>query len=126
MEPAGPCASCPAGAAQPARYTCPRCNAPYCSLRCYRAHGACAEDFYRDQVLGELRGRSASPSRLARALRRLRQQRETEDEPDAAGPGGGRPRRGTGAALGGPRAAGPEDPHRGAAWLNGDRSLIKL
>lgn len=85
MEPAGPCAFCPAAEARPARYTCPRCNVPYCSLRCYRAHGPCAEDFYRDQVLGELRGRSASPSRLASALRRLRQQRETEDEPQDAG-----------------------------------------
>ncbi|ELW65102.1 Zinc finger HIT domain-containing protein 2 [Tupaia chinensis] len=82
MEPTGPCGFCPAGEAQPARYTCPRCNVPYCSLRCYRAHGTCAEDFYRDQVLGELRGRSASPSRLASALRRLRQQRETEDAPE--------------------------------------------
>ncbi|CAK7308202.1 Zinc finger HIT domain-containing protein 2 [Vulpes lagopus] len=85
MEPAGPCGFCPAGEAKPARYTCPRCNVPYCSLRCYRAHGTCAEDFYRDQVLGELRGRSASPSRLASALRRLRQQRETEDDPEDAG-----------------------------------------
>ncbi|XP_040321710.1 zinc finger HIT domain-containing protein 2 [Herpailurus yagouaroundi] len=85
MEPAGPCGFCPAGEAQPARYTCPRCNVPYCSLRCYRAHGTCAEDFYRDQVLGELRGRSASPSRLASALRRLREQRETEDDPEDAG-----------------------------------------
>ncbi|XP_053417005.1 zinc finger HIT domain-containing protein 2 [Nycticebus coucang] len=85
MEPAGPCGFCPVGEAQSARYTCPRCNVPYCSLRCYRAHGTCAENFYRDQVLGELRGRSASPSRLASALRRLRQQRETEDEPVEAG-----------------------------------------
>uniref|UniRef100_A0A8C5KCQ8 Zinc finger, HIT domain containing 2 n=1 Tax=Jaculus jaculus TaxID=51337 RepID=A0A8C5KCQ8_JACJA len=85
MEPGGPCGWCPAGEAQPTRYTCPRCNVPYCSLRCYRAHGACAEAFYRDQVLGELRGRSASPSRLAGALRRLRLQREIEDEPEEAG-----------------------------------------
>ncbi|XP_055987778.1 zinc finger HIT domain-containing protein 2 [Sorex fumeus] len=86
MEPAGPCAFCPAaGEAQPARYTCPRCNVPYCSLRCYRAHGSCAEAFYRDQVLGELRGRHASPSRLACALRRLREQREAEDEAEDAG-----------------------------------------
>lgn len=85
MELGGPCGFCPAGEAQLARYTCPRCNVPYCSLRCYRAHGSCAEDFYRDQVLGELRGRSASPSRLAGALRRLRQQRETEDVPGEVG-----------------------------------------
>lgn len=89
MEPAGPCGFCPAGEAQPARYTCPRCNVPYCSLNCYRAHGTCAEAFYRDQVLGELRGRSASPSRLAGALRRLRQQRETEDVPGEMGLGPG-------------------------------------
>lgn len=82
MEPAGPCAVCPADGARPARYTCPRCNAPYCSLRCYRAHGACAEGFYRDQVLRELRGRHASPSRLAGALRRLREQREADGAPD--------------------------------------------
>lgn len=85
MEPVGLCGFCPGGEALPARYTCPRCNAPYCSLRCYRAHGSCAEDFYRDQVLRELRGRSASPSRLAGALRRLREQRETEDEPEEIG-----------------------------------------
>ncbi|XP_006861006.1 PREDICTED: zinc finger HIT domain-containing protein 2 [Chrysochloris asiatica] len=85
MEPTGPCGFCPVGETQPARYTCPRCNVPYCSLRCYRAHGSCAEDFYRDQVLGELRGRTSSPSRLASALRRLRQQQETEDEPEEAG-----------------------------------------
>ncbi|XP_020823684.1 zinc finger HIT domain-containing protein 2 [Phascolarctos cinereus] len=91
MEPAGPCGHCPPGEAKPARYTCPRCNVPYCSLPCYRAHGACAEAFYRDQVLGELRGRTASPSRLAGALRRLRQQREAEapqDGQDLEGLGG--------------------------------------
>ncbi|KAL2805846.1 zinc finger HIT domain-containing protein 2 [Daubentonia madagascariensis] len=87
MEPAGPCSYCPAGEARPARYTCPRCNVLYCSLRCYRAHGTCAEDFYRDQVLGELRGRSASPSRLASALRRLRQQREDEPAEGGLSPG---------------------------------------
>ncbi|XP_074087214.1 zinc finger HIT domain-containing protein 2 [Macrotis lagotis] len=87
MEPAGPCGLCPAGEARPARYTCPRCNVPYCSLPCYRAHGACAEAFYRDQVLGELRGRTASPSRLAGALRRLRRQREAEAEAPEERPG---------------------------------------
>ncbi|XP_068922416.1 zinc finger HIT domain-containing protein 2 [Petaurus breviceps papuanus] len=88
MEPAGPCGLCPPGEARPARYTCPRCNVPYCSLPCYRAHEACAEAFYRDQVLGELRGRTASPSRLAGALRRLRQQREAEAPEEHQGLGG--------------------------------------
>ncbi|XP_043827747.1 zinc finger HIT domain-containing protein 2 [Dromiciops gliroides] len=88
MEPAGLCGQCPPDEARPARYTCPRCNVPYCSLPCYRAHGACAEAFYRDQVLGELRGRTASPSRLAGALRRLRQQRDAEASEEHQGLGG--------------------------------------
>ncbi|XP_049636085.1 zinc finger HIT domain-containing protein 2 [Suncus etruscus] len=107
MEPAGPCAFCPAAEEpQPARYTCPRCNVPYCSLRCYRAHGSCAEAFYRDQVLGELRGLHASPSRLACALRRLREQREAEDEAEDAGLG---PSPGPGALSGLWGRLGPAD-----------------
>ncbi|KAF1334068.1 putative zn-finger protein, partial [Globisporangium splendens] len=34
-----------------ARYTCPRCNAPYCSVSCYKRHGeACTEQFYEAHV----------------------------------------------------------------------------
>uniref|UniRef100_K3WZF7 HIT-type domain-containing protein n=1 Tax=Globisporangium ultimum (strain ATCC 200006 / CBS 805.95 / DAOM BR144) TaxID=431595 RepID=K3WZF7_GLOUD len=34
-----------------ARYTCPRCNAPYCSVACYKHHGeACTEQFYETHV----------------------------------------------------------------------------
>uniref|UniRef100_A0A8C5R5U3 Zinc finger HIT-type containing 2 n=1 Tax=Leptobrachium leishanense TaxID=445787 RepID=A0A8C5R5U3_9ANUR len=42
---------------RPGIYTCPRCNAPYCSLACYRGprHTACSEDFYRESVLRVLR-----------------------------------------------------------------------
>lgn len=40
-------------------------------------------------MLRELRGRNASPSRLAGALRRLREQREAEDEPEETGLGPG-------------------------------------
>lgn len=33
------------------RYTCPRCNAPYCSVACYKRHGeSCTERFYEDHV----------------------------------------------------------------------------
>lgn len=39
-----------------ARYTCPRCQAPYCGLACYKEHGTeCTESFFRDQVIGELK-----------------------------------------------------------------------
>lgn len=34
-----------------ARYTCPRCNAPYCSAACYKRHGdACTEQFFEEHV----------------------------------------------------------------------------
>ncbi|XP_056383010.1 zinc finger HIT domain-containing protein 2 [Hyla sarda] len=41
----------------PGKYTCPRCNAPYCSLACYRGarHTACSELFYKEAVLRCLR-----------------------------------------------------------------------
>lgn len=53
LRPCGLCLS------NPARYTCPRCNVPYCSLSCYRAsaHMACSEQFYKDCVSQELRAR---------------------------------------------------------------------
>lgn len=33
-----------------AKYTCPRCNSPYCSVDCYRSdkHRDCSEGFYKD------------------------------------------------------------------------------
>eukprot|EP00062_Callorhinchus_milii_P021922 gi/632979161/ref/XP_007906315.1/ PREDICTED: zinc finger HIT domain-containing protein 2 [Callorhinchus milii] len=59
-EPQAPCGLCSAAAA---RYTCPRCNVRFCSASCYSraAHGGCAQSFYREQVLGELRAREARP-----------------------------------------------------------------
>ncbi|RPD65186.1 hypothetical protein L226DRAFT_501974 [Lentinus tigrinus ALCF2SS1-7] len=44
-----PCAIC---RRQFSRYTCPRCNIPYCSLVCFRSekHAECSESFYRKEV----------------------------------------------------------------------------
>ena len=37
-----------------AKYTCPRCNIPYCSVGCYASHGEqCTEAFYREHVRDE-------------------------------------------------------------------------
>jgi len=47
-----------------ARYTCPKCSIPYCSVQCYRNHNgtdgdsdksSCTEIFYRDRVSQVLR-----------------------------------------------------------------------
>jgi hypothetical protein len=40
---------------QEARYTCPRCNIPYCSVDCYRSHGeSCTEQFFESHVRSEM------------------------------------------------------------------------
>lgn len=52
----GPC--CAVCQGKEARYTCPRCRAPYCSMECYRNHSSssssssalCTEEFYRKKV----------------------------------------------------------------------------
>uniref|UniRef100_A0A804LXZ1 HIT-type domain-containing protein n=1 Tax=Zea mays TaxID=4577 RepID=A0A804LXZ1_MAIZE len=39
-----------------AQYTCPRCNARYCSLSCYKGHSVqCTESFMRENVMDELK-----------------------------------------------------------------------
>ncbi|KAE8901457.1 hypothetical protein PF005_g10094 [Phytophthora fragariae] len=44
-----------------ARYTCPRCNTPYCSVDCYRSHGeGCTEQFFEGHVRGEMQLASAA------------------------------------------------------------------
>jgi len=69
-----------------ARYACPRCNRPYCSLRCYQdeAHADCSEAFYRECVVEELTARSESGDpesrrRIQEALLNVYQQNNEED-----------------------------------------------
>uniref|UniRef100_M4BGI4 HIT-type domain-containing protein n=1 Tax=Hyaloperonospora arabidopsidis (strain Emoy2) TaxID=559515 RepID=M4BGI4_HYAAE len=39
-----------------ARYTCPRCNASYCCVDCYRSHGtSCTEPFFESHVRNEMK-----------------------------------------------------------------------
>merc|ERR1711881_308459 len=39
-----------------AKYSCPRCNSPYCGLKCYQSpgHRQCSETFYQECVNTEL------------------------------------------------------------------------
>ncbi|EMD38803.1 hypothetical protein CERSUDRAFT_92834 [Gelatoporia subvermispora B] len=61
-----PCSIC---RRQFSRYTCPRCNIPYCSLLCFRSdsHAECAEAFYRQEIETEVR---SEPSKTAEERRR--------------------------------------------------------
>ncbi|KAI0730925.1 hypothetical protein C8Q76DRAFT_614104 [Earliella scabrosa] len=62
-----PCAIC---RRQFARYTCPRCNTPYCSLVCFRSekHGECSESFYRKEIEQDVK---SSPAASAEERRRM-------------------------------------------------------
>ncbi|XP_066843555.1 zinc finger HIT domain-containing protein 2-like [Anser cygnoides] len=86
--PMPPCGRCGAAAAP---YTCPRCNRRLCSLGCYRGHGACAEAFYREQVLQALAAERGVPppgrGRVRAALGRLRELPEAGDPQAALGRG---------------------------------------
>ena len=66
------------------RFTCPRCNADYCSLQCYRssAHLACSEQFYKECVTEELRGQEADTEdkqKMVDILHRMNNQENDED-----------------------------------------------
>lgn len=74
------CALCLSAAG---KYTCPRCNAPYCSLACYRGarHSACSELFYQESVLQVLReedGDSRGRRQVEEMLLKLREEEEEE------------------------------------------------
>ncbi|KAL9187169.1 hypothetical protein ACHAXT_010889 [Thalassiosira profunda] len=63
-----------------ARYTCPKCGAPYCSVACYKIHDGtstdpgkgkvCTESFYKDRVLG-MYGKGEDGDKLRGILGRM-------------------------------------------------------
>jgi len=44
------------------KYTCPRCQLPYCSVKCYQdsEHQNCSEKFYEEEVVAELKDSNAT------------------------------------------------------------------
>lgn len=70
-----------------AKYFCPRCNIPYCSLDCYRSekHGQCSETFYKDCVTQELvldEPDERARERMLEILQKNRFDEETIDSDD--------------------------------------------
>jgi hypothetical protein len=61
----------------PMKYTCSRCNAPYCSLPCYKNHRECSEEFYKTQVRQEMAGMKIDSSERAKMLDILQKVRES-------------------------------------------------
>lgn len=67
------------------RYTCPRCNARYCSVQCYKttAHMSCSELFYRDCFMEGLHTMQTDPSermKLMEMLQRLEVDSDLDDD----------------------------------------------
>ena len=61
------------------RYTCPRCNTPYCDVVCYKheKHAECSELFYRDWFVKEIKKRKVSEFEKKAILETIR---KVEDE----------------------------------------------
>ena len=81
------CQFCPKGNA---KYTCSRCNAPYCGVSCFQGetHRQCSESFYKDQVMAEIMSNSADGVDKATKLRTLeaiqKNFRESENHDDSS------------------------------------------
>ncbi|XP_066346059.1 uncharacterized protein [Miscanthus floridulus] len=67
-----------------AQYTCPRCNARYCSLSCYKGHCVqCTESFMRENVMDELKQmqpEDESKKKMLDILKRLHLEEEMESD----------------------------------------------
>ncbi|CAG7847531.1 SubName: Full=Uncharacterized protein {ECO:0000313/EMBL:CCA72458.1} [Serendipita indica DSM 11827] len=72
-----------------AKYSCPECNIPYCSLDCYRSpeHRACSEGFYKSAIEEEIRSnpeRSIEEKRsMLEILQRLQESDVLDGPPDS-------------------------------------------
>ncbi|KAL4065990.1 hypothetical protein J3A83DRAFT_4262045 [Scleroderma citrinum] len=77
--------SCSICRRQIARYTCPTCNAPYCSLTCFRSksHAQCSESFYRKEIEAGIKSKSTSAAEERVHMLELLKSLEGDMEKDA-------------------------------------------
>ena len=97
--PARPISNCNVCHQNIARYTCPRCSIPYCSLGCYNQHGGggggnntnnnknvddCREGFYRDRTAQfmdlQVKERLDDTNKLIQRVYQQQQQEETNQQ----------------------------------------------
>ncbi|KAH8832918.1 hypothetical protein DL96DRAFT_1811486 [Flagelloscypha sp. PMI_526] len=62
------------------QYTCPKCNAPYCSLLCFKSneHSSCSESFYKNELASDIK--SSAHANHEERLRMLEILRRFEDD----------------------------------------------
>ncbi|KAF0930474.1 hypothetical protein E2562_032901 [Oryza meyeriana var. granulata] len=69
-----------------AQYTCPRCNARYCSLPCYKGHSVqCTESFMRENVVDELKQMQPEDESKKKMLDILKRFHLDEEEMESEG-----------------------------------------
>lgn len=68
----------------PQRYTCPKCNIYYCSLKCYQSekHEACSEIFYKNWVEMEMKVRNYDPENKKKMLEILERLKHDMEGPN--------------------------------------------
>ncbi|KAF6212172.1 hypothetical protein GE061_012693 [Apolygus lucorum] len=67
------------------KYVCPRCNIPYCSVRCYQsqAHSDCSEQFYKENIQEYLKAEgpdSQSKNKMMEMLKKFENEQLDEDD----------------------------------------------
>ncbi|PVG02055.1 hypothetical protein CPB86DRAFT_823272 [Serendipita vermifera] len=71
----------------PAKYSCPDCNVPYCSLECFQGeeHRTCSEEFYRTMIQEEIQsdpGRTSEEKRNIISILQRVNEPDTVDDPE--------------------------------------------
>jgi hypothetical protein len=62
------------------KYTCPKCDIPYCSLVCYKKHGEnCIDTFYHENIVDNLKSLKSTNEEKAEMLNILRRVKEAEE-----------------------------------------------
>ncbi|KAH8103826.1 hypothetical protein BXZ70DRAFT_665420 [Cristinia sonorae] len=67
------------------RYTCPKCNIPYCSLTCFRSetHSECSESFYKKELETQIKTEPSKTMEDRRKMMELLKRFEEEAAEDA-------------------------------------------
>ena len=69
------------------KYTCPKCGSMYCGLKCYKSpeHNDCSENFYKENVMAELKTMKSSDEVRRQTMELLKRQEELRAEPEDDG-----------------------------------------
>ena len=82
--PDGKCKFC---RSEKSKYTCPKCGSGYCGLKCYKSteHQDCSENFYKENVMAELKTMKSSDDVRKQTMELLKRQEELKAEAEDDG-----------------------------------------